>query len=97
MSATQRFEAPTRLLRGPRPGVVAWSARSQARKAANDVTAAIVRVSTLSTQVQAVARRNQSLGVSVGVAQKKLAVRDAGLAPLASRVLQSVFTIETDR
>jgi serine protease Do len=76
---------------------VAWNARSQARKAANDVTAAIDRVSTLSTQVQAVARRNKSLGVSVGVAQKKLAVRDAGLAPLASRVLQSVFTIETDR
>ena len=75
----------------------AWNAHTRAVKAVNDVTAAINKVSTLSAQVQAVARHNKSLAVSVVAAQKKLNTREAGFAPLASRVLKSVFTIETDR
>jgi S1-C subfamily serine protease len=65
--------------------------------AVNEATAAINSVSTLSDQVKAVARHNKELAESVGTAQKRLAQRDNGLAPLASRVLQSVFTLETDR
>jgi S1-C subfamily serine protease len=75
----------------------AWNAHTHSLKAVNDVAAAINRVSTLSAEVQAVARHNRSLALSVGAAQKKLNLRDAGFAPLASRVLKSVFTIETDR
>ncbi len=75
----------------------AWSAHSHALKAVNDATAAIDSVSTLSAEVQSVARHNTSLAASVGSAQKRLARRDAGFAPLASRVLQSVFTLRTDR
>ena len=75
----------------------AWNAHTHAVKAVNDVAVAISKVSTLSAQVQAVARYNKSLALSVGAAQKKLNTREAGFAPLASRVLKSVFTIETDR
>jgi S1-C subfamily serine protease len=75
----------------------AWNAHKHALRAVNDAAAAIDRVSALSAEVQAVAKHNQSLALSVGVAQKQLKSRDAGFAPLASRVLKSVFTIETDR
>jgi S1-C subfamily serine protease len=33
---------------------------------------------------------------SVGSAERSLKQRDAGIAPLAKRVLRSVFTVETD-
>jgi S1-C subfamily serine protease len=75
----------------------AWNAHAHAMKAVNAATSAIESVSTLSDEVKAVAAHNKSLALSVGSAQKRLARRDAGLAPLASRVLQSVFTLETDR
>jgi S1-C subfamily serine protease len=75
----------------------AWNAHSRAVKAVNDAAAAIDRVSTLSAQVQAVAKHNKLLAQSVGAATKQLKTRDAGFAPLAARVLKSVFTIETDR
>jgi S1-C subfamily serine protease len=75
----------------------AWNAHSHAMKAVNAATSAIQSVSTLSHEVKAVAAHNKALALSVGSAQKSLARRDAGLAPLASRVLQSVFTLETDR
>jgi S1-C subfamily serine protease len=75
----------------------AWTAHTHALKAVNDAAAAVDKVSALSAEVQAVAKHNKSLAVSVGAAQKQLKSRDAGFAPLASRVLKSVFTIETDR
>jgi S1-C subfamily serine protease len=75
----------------------AWTAHKHALKAVNDAAAAIDKVSTLSAEVQAVAKHNKSLAMSVGAAQKQLKSRDAGFAPLASRVLKSVFTVETDR
>jgi hypothetical protein len=64
----------------------AWNAHTHALTAVNDVAVAINKVSTLSAQVQAVAKHNKSLAVSVGAAQRKLNTRDAGFAPLASRV-----------
>jgi serine protease Do len=75
----------------------AWNAHTHALQAASDAAAAIDKVSTLNAEVQGVVTHNKSLAASVGAARKRLNSRDAGFAPLASRVLKSVFTIETDR
>jgi S1-C subfamily serine protease len=72
---------------------LSWNSHAHAVKAVNSATAAINRVSTLSAEVKAVAAHNKALALSVGSAQK----RNAGYAPLAARVLRSVFTLETDR
>src|SRR5204862_5215612 len=49
----------------------------------------------LTAQVQALRSRNARLAGSVKRTQKQLKRKDAGIAPLASRALKSVFTIET--
>ena len=49
----------------------------------------------LSAQVRAMKSGNARLAGSVKRTQKQLKRKDAGIAPLASRALRSVFTIET--
>ena len=49
----------------------------------------------LAVQVRAMRSRNARLAGSVKRTQTQLKRKDAGIAPLASRVLRSVFTIET--
>jgi S1-C subfamily serine protease len=49
----------------------------------------------LSAQVRALRSGNAKLAGSVKRTQKQLKQKDAGIAPLASRALKSVFTIET--
>ena len=41
--------------------------------------------------------RDEALESRLRAAERKLNVKDAGIAPLAARVLRSVFTIETSR
>lgn len=75
----------------------AWNAERRATHAVHAATAALAGVSTLNAQVKAVASHNKELAASVGATRQQLKTRDAGFAPLAARVLKSVFTIETDR
>jgi S1-C subfamily serine protease len=49
----------------------------------------------LDAQVGALRNRNASLAGRVASTQRRLARKDAGIAPLAAQVLKSVFTIET--
>ena len=50
----------------------------------------------LQKQVTLLQSRGAALAGRVGSAEKTLKRRDSGIAPLASRVLRSVFTVETD-
>ena len=50
----------------------------------------------LQKQVTLLQSRGAALAGRVGSAEKTLKRRDRGIAPLASRVLKSVFTVETD-
>jgi S1-C subfamily serine protease len=50
----------------------------------------------LSRRLRALEARDETLSSRVGSAERSLKRRDAGVAPLARRVLRSVFTIETD-
>ena len=51
----------------------------------------------LRKQVTLLESRDAALAGRLGSAEKTLKRRDTGIAPLAARVLKSVFTIETDR
>jgi len=51
----------------------------------------------LEKQVTLLQSRGAALAGRVGSAEKTLQRRDRGIAPLASRVLKSVFTVETER
>jgi S1-C subfamily serine protease len=51
----------------------------------------------LRKQVTLLQSRGAALAGRVGSAEKTLQRRDRGIAPLASRVLKSVFTVETER
>ena len=53
-------------------------------------------VGRLQKQVTLLQSRGAALAGRVGSAEKTLKRRDRGIAPLASRVLKSVFTVETD-
>jgi S1-C subfamily serine protease len=53
-------------------------------------------VAKLRQRVDALQARGAALTGRLGSAEKKLKQRDAGIAPLAARVLRSVFTVETD-
>jgi S1-C subfamily serine protease len=50
----------------------------------------------LNRRLQALEAHDATLSSRVGSAERSLKRRDAGVAPLARRVLRSVFTIETD-
>jgi S1-C subfamily serine protease len=51
----------------------------------------------LQKQVTLLQSRDAALSGRLGSAEKTLKRRDTGIAPLAARVLKSVFTVETDR
>ncbi len=53
-------------------------------------------VASLNRLLRALELHNASLSSRVGSAERSLKQRDAGIAPLAKRVLRSVFTVETD-
>jgi S1-C subfamily serine protease len=53
-------------------------------------------VASLNRRLLALELHNASLSSRVGIAVRSLKQRDAGIAPLARRVLRSVFTVETD-
>jgi S1-C subfamily serine protease len=53
-------------------------------------------VASLNRRLRALELHNASLSSRVGSAERSLKQRDAGIAPLAKRVLRSVFTVETD-
>lgn len=52
-------------------------------------------LATVRASVQGLERRNAALARRVGATEKGLAQKRAGIAPLAKRVLRSVFTVET--
>jgi S1-C subfamily serine protease len=53
-------------------------------------------VAALERKVDAIAGRSNDLAGRVDVAEKTIRRKEAGIAPLAERVLRSVFTIEAD-
>jgi S1-C subfamily serine protease len=53
-------------------------------------------VASLNRRLRALELHNAALSSRVGSAERSLKQRDAGIAPLAKRVLRSVFTVETD-
>lgn len=67
-----------------------------ARRHENELSALRSEVRAAERRVASLAKRDAAIERRVGVAQRKLARREAGIAPLARRVLRSVFTIETD-
>ena len=71
---------------------LSFTAYSQTRHDRSQVRALQGRVE---HELAALRRRNATLGDSVASTQRQLARKDAGIAPLAARVLKSVFTIET--
>jgi S1-C subfamily serine protease len=62
--------------------------RGQVQNLRNELAQANHQIASLGIQNATIAKR-------VGAAQKSLATSKAGVAPLASRVLRSVFTVET--
>jgi S1-C subfamily serine protease len=61
------------------------------------VAAAEVRLDEAVKRVASLEVQNAALAQRIASTQKKLALTQAGVAPLASRVLKSVFTVETPR
>jgi S1-C subfamily serine protease len=72
--------------------LVAWSA---AKAKARQVDELRAQVALLNTKVLGVAGNNAHLATQIRSTNKRLSQKDAGIAPLAARVLKSVFTIET--
>ena len=54
-------------------------------------------VARMEERVTAVAERNAQIAGRLGSAEQTLERREAGIAPLAERVLRSVFTVEAER
>ena len=52
-------------------------------------------VNGLARRIDALEERNSTLSGRLGSAEKTLKRRETGIAPLASRVLRSVFTVQT--
>ena len=59
-------------------------------------TARKAEVSGLEGRIAVLEARNSTLSGRLGSAEKTLKRRETGIAPLASRVLRSVFTVETE-
>jgi len=55
------------------------------------------QVAAVEREVAALRARDRRLAGRIGTTESALARKEAGIAPLARRVLKSVFTIETDR
>jgi S1-C subfamily serine protease len=59
-------------------------------------TARRAEAAALARRIQALETRDAALSTRVGTAERRLRRKDVGIAPLAKRVLKSVFTVETD-
>jgi S1-C subfamily serine protease len=68
----------------------------QSRVLASERSARRAEIGGLQKQLTLLQSRGVSLAGRLGTAEKTLQRRDRGIAPLASRVLKSVFTVETD-
>ena len=68
----------------------------QQRSVADDRAALRVRVAALEHRMARLSGKDAALSHRLGSAEHKLKQRDQGIAPLAKRVLRSVFTVETD-
>jgi S1-C subfamily serine protease len=69
----------------------------QASVVSSERSARRAEIGKLRKQVTRLESRDVALAGRLGSAEKTLKRRDTGIAPLASRVLKSVFTLETDR
>src|SRR5919204_6064883 len=68
----------------------------QASVVSSERSARKAEVGHLAKRVAALEARNATLSGRLGSAEKTLKRRETGIAPLASRVLRSVFTVETE-
>ena len=69
----------------------------QASVVSSERSARRAEIGKLQKQVTFLESRDAALAGRLGSAEKSLKRRETGIAPLAKRVLKSVFTIETDR
>jgi S1-C subfamily serine protease len=69
----------------------------QASVLSSERSARRAEIGKLQKQVTLLESRDVALSGRLGSAEKTLKRRDTGIAPLAARVLKSVFTVETDR
>jgi S1-C subfamily serine protease len=69
----------------------------QASLLSSERSARRAEIGKLQKQVTLLESRDAALAGRLGSAEKTLKRHDTGIAPLAARVLRSVFTIETDR
>ena len=69
----------------------------QASVVSSERSARRAEIGKLQKQVTYLESRDAALAGRLGSAEKSIKRRDTGIAPLAKRVLKSVFTIETDR
>jgi S1-C subfamily serine protease len=75
--------------------VAGYSITRSGKLVASERDARKAEVAGLRTQVQALQGRNAALSGRVSTAVQRLHRKEAGIAPLASRVLRSVFTVRT--
>ena len=68
----------------------------QSQALSSERSARRAEIGHLQKQVTLLQSRGSALAGRLGSAEKTLKRRDRGIAPLASRVLRSVFTVETD-
>jgi S1-C subfamily serine protease len=68
----------------------------QQRSVKDDRAALQARVTALEHRMARLSGQDAALSNRLGSAEHKLKQRDQGIAPLAKRVLRSVFTVETD-
>ncbi|MDQ5820311.1 MAG: trypsin-like peptidase domain-containing protein [Actinomycetota bacterium] len=71
-------------------------AYGSSRERASEMRALRGEVAGLHQRMSTLSDRNSALASRVKQTDQKLRRKDAGIAPVAARVLQSVFTIETD-
>jgi S1-C subfamily serine protease len=69
----------------------------QASVVSSERSARQAEIGKLQKQVTFLESRDAALAGRLGSAEKTLKRKDTGIAPLAKRILKSVFTIETDR
>jgi putative serine protease PepD len=77
-------------------GALALFVWREQRQASSDRAALEIQIAALRQRVTRLSGHDATLASRLGSAEKTLRRKDAGIAPLASRVLRSVFTVETD-
>ena len=91
----RRAIAPLGLLAACLALAVSFLAYSHARSRDDELRALRGRVGDLNRRIEVLKGRSETLSTQVGRTRQKLEQKEAGIAPLAARVLKSVFTIET--